>query len=121
MEAYWGAWQAIYIVSPGTSFHIHHPTPVAAVIIEACTCRQRDNAIGEQWVASIEPDWCMGATVVLLDAKGGHGIAGHTGEAVPLTSDMPVTQGHTSRVVDMVVSIPPGLIQTDVGWAGIWS
>lgn len=94
---------------------------MAAVIVKACTRRQRDDAVGRQRVGTVEPDWCMGTTVVLLDAKGGHGITGHTSEAVPLTGYVAVTQGHASRVVDVVVGIPPGLIQTDVSQAGIWS
>lgn len=72
-------------------------------------------------MGAVEPGWCVGTTVVLLDAKGGHGVTGQTSEAVPLTIYMAVTQGHTSRVVDMVVGIPPWFVQADVGRAGIWS
>lgn len=95
--------------------------PVAAVIIKACTCRQRDNAVGRLWVGAVEPDRCVGTAVVLFNAKGRHSITSHTGEAVPLTLYVAVTQGHTSRVVDMVVGIPPRFVQADVGQAGIWS
>lgn len=57
----------------------------------------------------------MGATVVLGDAEGGHGITSHSSEAVPFPVNMAVTLRLVIRVVEQGFCVPPGLIQTDVG------
>lgn len=70
-------------------------------------------------VAAVEPDGSVGATVVLRDAEGGHGIPGHASEAVPFSRHAAVTQRHARRLVDVVVRVPPGFIQADVGRARV--
>lgn len=73
-------------------------------------------------MAAIQPDRSMGATVVLWDAKGGHSISCHPGETVPFSIHMAVTYWLVVRTIDLVVCVPPGFIQTDVGraWVKDW-
>lgn len=92
---------------------------MAAVVTEAGTDGQGDNALTGLRVAAVEPDGSVGATVVLRDAKGGHGVPGHACEAVPFSGDMAVTEGHARRLVDVVVCVPPRFIQAHVGRAGV--
>lgn len=119
MEADRGFGQAIDKVSSVTGLHIYAGVPLAAVVIEAGTDGQGDDALVGLRVAAVEPDWSMGATVILRDAEGGHGVPGHAGEAVPFSRHVAVTQGHAGRLVDVVVRVPPGFIQADVGRAGV--
>ncbi|KAK2498098.1 hypothetical protein MC885_009025, partial [Smutsia gigantea] len=49
----------------------------------------------------------------LQSGEGGHGIPCHAREAVPLPIHMIVTKRGTLRLIKLVVSVPPGLIQTD--------
>lgn len=84
MEADRGPWKAVDVVTAWAGFDIHIGRPVAAVVIEAGTGRQGDDAIVELRVAPIQPDGCVGATVVLLDAERRHGVTGHACESVPL-------------------------------------
>lgn len=92
---------------------------MAAVVIEAGTHRQGDNAFTGLRVAAVEPDGSMGATVILRDAEGGHGIPGHASEAIPFSRHMAVAQRHASCLIDVVFSVSPGFIQADVGRAGV--
>lgn len=94
MEADRGPWQAVDKISSRTGLHIYTGVPLAAVVVEAGADGQGDNPIMELWVAAIEPDWGMGAAVVLRDAEGRHRITGHACEAVPLPRHMAVTKGH---------------------------
>lgn len=57
----------------------------------------------------------MGATVVFRYAEGGHGVPRHAREAVPLPIHVVVTQRRPLRLIKLVVSVPPGLIEADVG------
>lgn len=119
MEADRGSGQAVDKVPPSAGLHFHTGVPLAAVVIEAGTHRQADNAFIGLGVAAIEPDRSVGATVILRDAEGGHGIPGHASEAVPFSGHVAVAQGHTRCLVDMVVCVPPGLVQADVGRAWV--
>lgn len=94
MEAYWGSGQAIDEISSSTGFHIYTGVPVAAVVIEAGTDRQGDDAFMGLRVAAIEPDGSVGATVILRDAECWHGIPRHASEAVPFSRNVAVTQRH---------------------------
>lgn len=121
MEADRGSGQTVHIVAPSAGLHIHTGVPLAAVVIEAGTHRQGDDAVRGLGVAAVEPDGSVGATVILRDAEGGHGVAGHASEAVPLSGDVAVAQGHAAGLVDVVVCVPPGLVQADVGRARVQS
>ena len=94
MEADRGSGQAVDEVSPSTGLHIYTRVPLAAVVIEAGTHRQGDNAFMGLRVAAIKPDGSVGATVILRDAEGGHGIPGHASEAVPFSRHAAVAQRH---------------------------
>lgn len=111
--------QAVDIVTRSTGLYIHNSCPVIAVIIEASTSRDGDNAITRLRETAIQPDGGMGTTVVLLDTEGWHSIPSHPREAIPLSCHMPVAQRDTRRVVDVVISVSPWFIQTDIRRAGI--
>lgn len=66
-------------------------------------------------MVAIEPDRSVGATVILRDAEGGHSIAGHASEAVPLSRHLAVTQGNARGLIHMEVCVPPRFVQADVG------
>lgn len=119
VEADGGPRQAVDIVTLSTGLHIHTSCPVTAVIIEASTRWEGDNAIARLRVAAVKPDGSMGTTVVLLDTEGWHSIPSHPREAIPLSCHMPVAQRDTRRVVDVVISVSPWFIQTDIRRAGI--
>lgn len=119
MEADWGSGQAIHKVSSSTGLHIYTGAPPAAVVIEAGADGQSDDAFVGLRVAAVEPDGSVGATVILRDAEGGHGVPGHAGEAVPFSRHVAVTERHAGWLVDVVVCVPPGFIQADVGRAGV--
>jgi len=119
MEADWGSGQAIDKISCFTGLHIYTGVPVAAVVVEAGTNRQGDDAFVGMRVAAVEPDRSMRATVVLRDAEGGHGIPGHAREAVPFSRHVAVTKGPAGWLVDEVVCVPPRVIQADVGRAWV--
>lgn len=70
MEADGRSGQAVDIVTLSTGLYIHNSCPVTAVIIEASTSRDGDNAITRLREIAIQPDGGMGTTVVLLDTKG---------------------------------------------------
>ncbi len=114
VEADRGSGQAVDIVTLSTDLYIHISCPVTAVIIEASTCWEGDNAITRLRVAAVQPDGSMGTTVVLLDTEGWHSIPSHPRKAIPLSRHMPVAQRDSRRVVDVVVSVPPWFIQTDI-------
>lgn len=80
-----------------------------------------DNAIGLLRVAAVQPDRGMSTTVVLWDAEGGHGIASHPCEAVPFSIKMAVTLRLVDGTIELVFSIPPRFIQTNVGRARVKS
>lgn len=111
--------QTINKVPCSTGLHLHTGVPLTAVVVEADTHRQADNALLTMRVAAIQPDGCMGATVVLRDAEGRHGISSHAGESVPFTRHVAVTQRNPRRLVDVEVRVPPRFIQADVGRAGV--
>lgn len=119
MKADWGSGQAIDKISSNAGLHIYIGVPLAAVVIEAGTGRQGDDAFVGLRVAAIEPDGSMRATVILRDAEGGHGVPGHASEAVPFSRNLAVTERHAGWLVDMVVCVSPGFIQADVGRAGV--
>lgn len=83
MEADGGFGEAIHEVSSRTGLHVHAGVPLAAVVVEAGTHGQGDDAVLELGVAAVEPDGGVCSTVVLRDAEGGHGVSGQAGEAVP--------------------------------------
>lgn len=114
METDGRAWQAVHVVTAGAGLHIHAGIPLAAVVVEAGTGGQCDDATAGQWVAAVEPDGRVGAAVVLRDAEGGHGISRHAREAVPLPVHVVVAQGHAQGAVHVVVRVPPRLVQADV-------
>lgn len=72
-------------------------------------------------MAAIQPDRGMGTTVVLWDAEGGHSITSHPGEAVPFPIDSSVTLRLVVRTVELVLRVPPWLIQSEVGRARVKS
>lgn len=112
--------QTVHKVPPGTGLHLHRGVPVAAVPVVAGTHRHGHDAVLELRVAAVQPDGSMRATVVFRDAEGGHGVAGHAREAVPFPGHVAVTQGHiVGGLVDMVLRVPPGLVQADVGRARV--
>lgn len=119
MKADWGSGQAVYEVSPRTGLHVHAAVPLAAVVVEAGTDGQGDDAFVELRVAAVEPNGGVRATVILRDAEGGHGVAGHASEAVPFTRHVAVAHGLAGGLVDVVVRVPPGLVQADVGRARV--
>lgn len=119
MEADWGFGQAIDKISSSAGFDVYTGIPSAAVVIEAGTHGQGDDAIAGLRVATTEPDGRVGATVILRDAESGHGIPGHAGEAVPVSRQVAVAERHTWCLVDVVVGVPPWFVQTDVGRAGV--
>ena len=114
MKADAGLGQTIHIVASRASLDLHRGVPEAAVPTEARTGLALHNAITFQRVAAIEPDRCMGSAVVFWYAEGGHGIPCHACEAVPLPIHIVVTQRGTLRLIKLVVSVPPRLIQADV-------
>lgn len=114
VEADGGLGQAVDVVTLSTGLYIHISCPVTAVIIEASTRWEGENAIAKQRVAAVQPDWSMGTTVVLLDTEGWHSIPSHPCKAIPLSRHMSVAQRDSRRVVDVVVSVPPWFIQTDI-------
>lgn len=121
METDGGTGKAVDVITLSAGLHFHTSGPVTAVIIEAGARGHGDNAVTGQWVAAIQPNGGMSTTVILLNTESGHSVAGHPSEAIPFSSHMPVTQRDSCRVVDVVVSVSPGLVQTDVGRAGIYS
>lgn len=110
MEADGGSGKAVDVVTPWAGLDVHIGSPVAAVVIEAGTGGQGDDAIAELRVTAVQPDGCVGAAVVLLDAERWHGVTGHASESVPLTRNVSITQGHTSGVVDVILCVAPRLI-----------
>lgn len=114
MKADTGFGQTIHIVAFRASLDLHSGVPEAAVAIEARTGLALHNAIPFPRMAAIEPDWRVGPTVVFWYAEGGHGIPCHACEAVPLPIHTVVTQRGTLRLIKLVVSVPPRLIQADV-------
>lgn len=70
-------------------------------------------------MAAVQPDGSMRPTVVLGDAEGGHSIASHAGEAVPLPIDLVIARGLAVGAIYLMISVPPGLVQADVGGAGV--
>lgn len=119
MEADGGSGQAVHEVPPGAGLHVNAGVPLAAVVVEAGAHGQGDDAIVEPRVAAVKPDGGVGATVVLRDAEGGHGVPGHASEAVPFPRHVAVTQGPAGRLVDVELCVPPGFVQADVGGAGV--
>lgn len=119
MEADAGPGQTIHVVASGARLDLHRGVPEAAVPVEAGTGLALHDAVTFQRVAAVEPDGGVGPTVVFGYAEGGHGVPRHAGEAVPLPVHVAVTQRRTLRFVQLVLSVPPGLIQTDVGGTGI--
>lgn len=119
MEAHRGSGQAVDKVSPGAGLHVHAGVPVAAVVIKAGAHGQGDHAVAGLRVAAVEPDGSVGATVILGDAEGGHGVASHASEAIPFPRHVAVTQGHARRHVDVVIGVPPRLSEADVGRAWV--
>ena len=119
MEADRGSGQAIYKVPSAAGLHVHTGIPLAAVVVEAGTHRQGDDALLGLWVAAVEPDGSVCPAVILRDAEGGHGVPGHAREAVPFSRHVAVTQGPAGGLVDVVVCVPPRFIQADVGRAGV--
>jgi len=93
MEADGGSGQAVNKVSTRTGLHIHAGIPVTAIVIEAGTDRQGDDAFIELGVVAVEPYGSVCATVILRYAEGRHGIPGHASEAVPFPRHMAVAKG----------------------------
>lgn len=119
MEADGGSGQAVHEVPSRASLHVHAGVPLAAVVIEAGTHGQGDDTFVELWVAAVQPDGGVRATVVLRDAEGRHGVPSHASEAVPFAGHVAVTQGPAGRLVDVEICVPPGFVQADVGRAGV--
>lgn len=119
MEADWGSGQAVDKISSTAGLNIHTGAPLTAVVVEAGTDRQGDDAVLGLRVAAVEPDGSVGATEILRDAEGGHGVSSHASEAVPFSRHVAVTQGHARCPVDVKVRVPPRFIQADVGRAGV--
>lgn len=119
VEADGGSGQAVHEVPSRTGLHVNAGVPLAAVVVEAGAHGQGDDPVVELWVAAVQPDRGVRATVVLRDAEGGHGISGHASEAVPFPRHVAVTQGPAGRLVDMEICVPPGFVQADVGRAGV--
>lgn len=92
METDGGPGKAVYVITLSAGLHVHTSGPVTAVVIEAGTRGHGDNAVTEQWVATIQPNGGMSTTVVLFNTEGGHSIAGHPREAIPFSGHIPVTQ-----------------------------
>lgn len=109
----------IDIVPARTRLDLNRGIPQAAVPIEAGTGLAWDNAIRLSWVAAIQPDGSMRPTVVLGDAESGHSIASHAGEAVPLPIDLVIARGLAVGAIYLMIGVPPGLVQADVGGAGV--
>lgn len=61
----------------------------------------------------------MGATVVLWDAKGRHSITSHASEAIPFPVDLTVARWLAVGTVYLMICVPPGLVQADVGRARV--
>lgn len=114
VEADAGLGQPIHVVASRAGLDLHRGVPQTAVPFEAGTGLALHDAITFQRVAAIEPDRCVGPAVIFWYAEGGHGISGHTREAIPLPIHMVVAKGLAFRLVEPVVSVPPGLIQADV-------
>lgn len=109
----------IHVVPARTRLDINRSIPKAAVPVEAGAGLAWDNAIRLSRVAAVQPNGSVGATVVLRDAEGGHGIASHAGEAIPLPIDLTVTSRLAVGTVYLMIRVPPGLVQADVGRAGV--
>lgn len=119
VEADAGLAEVVHVVASRAGLDLDGGVPEAAVPTEAGAGLALDDAIGLARVAAVHPDGGVGAAVVLGDAEGGHGVARHAREAVPLPVDAAVARGLPVRAVDPVVRVPPGLVQADVGRAGV--
>lgn len=119
MEADAGLAEAVHVVPSWAGLDLDGGVPEAAVPAEAGAGLAPHDAVGRARVAAVHPDGSVRAAVVLGDAEGGHGIACHAREAVPLTVDAAVARGLPVRAVDLVLRVPPGLVQADVGRAGV--
>lgn len=109
----------IHVVPARTRLDVNRGIPKAAVPIEAGTGLARDDAIRLSRVAAVQPNGRMGAAVVLRDAEGRHSIASHASEAVPLPVDLTVARWLAVGTVYLMIRVPPGFIQADVGRAGV--
>lgn len=119
MEADAGLGEVVHVVASGAGLDLDGGVPEAAVAAEAGAGLAPHDAVALPRVAAVHPDGGVRATVVLGDAEGGHGVPGHAREAIPLAVDGAVTLGLPVRAVDPVVRVPPGLVQADVGRAGV--
>lgn len=109
----------IHVVPARTRLDVNRGIPEAAVPIEAGTGLTWDDAIRLARVAAIQPDGSVGATVVLRDAEGRHGIASHASEAIPFPVDLAVACRLAVGTVYLMICVPPGLVKADVGRAGV--
>lgn len=119
MEADTGLGQTIDIVATGAGLDLHCGVPETAVPVEAGTGLALHNAISFSGVAAIKPHRGMGATVIFWDAEGGHGITCHACEAVPLSVHVAVTQWWALRFIQLMLCVPPRLVQSDVSRARV--
>lgn len=119
METNAGLGQVIDVVPSRTRLDVYRGIPEAAVAIEAGAGLARDDAVRLSRVAAVEPDGSMGPAVVLGDAEGRHGIASHASEAIPLAVDLTVARGLAVGAIYLMICVPPGLVQADVGRAGV--
>lgn len=115
MEAHTGLGEVVHVVPAWACLDFNGGVPEAAIAIEAGAGLARDDTIHLSWVAAVQPDGSVGATVVLWDAEGGHGIPSHASETIPLPFDLAVTRRLPVGAVDLMVCVPPGLVQADVG------
>lgn len=109
----------IDVVAARARLDVNCGIPKAAVPTEAGTRLAWDDAIRLSGVAAVQPDGSMRPTVVLGDAEGRHSIASHAGEAVPLPIDLVITRGLAVGAIYLMIGVPPGLVQADVGRAGV--
>lgn len=109
----------IHVIPARTRLDVNRGIPKAAVPIEAGTGLAWDDAIRLSRVAAIQPNGSMSATVVLRDAEGRHSIASHASEAIPLPINLTVACRLAVGTVYLMICVPPGLIQADVGRAGV--
>lgn len=109
----------IHIVPARTGLDVNRGIPKAAVPVEAGTGLAWDDAIRLSRVAAIQPNGSMGATVVLRDAEGRHGITSHAGEAIPLPVDLTVASWLAVGTIYLMIRVPPRLVQADVGRTGV--
>lgn len=119
MEADAGLAEAVHVVPPRAGLDLDGGVPEAAVPAEAGAGLAPHGTVGRARVAAVHPDGRVGAAVVLGDAEGGHGVPRHAREAVPLPVNATVARGLPVRAVDPVLRVPPGLVQADVGRAGV--